>query len=170
MFDLSVPWWEIVVRTLVVYVLVFGLLRVSGKRELGQMTPFELVVLLVIANAVQNAMNGGDNSLLGGIIAAVTLVVANIAVQRVAHRVPFLERIFASEPTFLIKNGRIQRQNLEHEDVSLEELEMAAREKGFDDLGDVSSAVLEVNGDISIIPKERGGTRRRRRFRQFKTL
>src|SRR5919204_2658495 len=102
MFAMSVPWYEIVARTVVVYVVVFTLLRISGKRELGQMTPFELVVILVIANAVQNAMNGGDNSLLGGIIAATTLVIANMVVQRLAHRVPFLERVFSSQPTLLV--------------------------------------------------------------------
>ncbi|HYY55490.1 MAG TPA: YetF domain-containing protein [Candidatus Dormibacteraeota bacterium] len=168
MFTLSVQWWEIVARTVAVYVLVFVLLRISGKRELGQMTPFELVVILVIANAVQNAMNGGDNSLLGGIIAATTLVITNIIVQRFAHRVPFLERVFSSEPTVLIDNGRIVDRNREREDVSLEELEMAAREKGIDDLKEVKRAVLEVNGDISIIPKDGGGANRRRRLRQFR--
>ena len=169
MFVLSVPWWEIVVRTVVVYIVVFLLLRVSGKRELGQMTPFELVVLLVIANAVQNAMNGGDNSLLGGIIAAATLIGTNLVVQRLAHRVPFLERVFSSEPTILISNGRIVDRNCEREDVSVEELEMAAREKGIGELKNVHTAILEVNGDISIIPKDPGtGTSRRRRVRQFK--
>jgi uncharacterized membrane protein YcaP (DUF421 family) len=170
MFAMSVPWYEIVARTVVVYVVVFTLLRISGKRELGQMTPFELVVILVIANAVQNAMNGGDNSLLGGIIAATTLVACNVIVQRVAHRTPFLERAFSSEPTILIDEGRIVDQNVRREDVSLEELEMAAREKGIDDLKNVRRAVLEINGDISIIPKEKeqNGGRRRRHLRQFK--
>ncbi|HKW78318.1 MAG TPA: YetF domain-containing protein [Candidatus Limnocylindria bacterium] len=168
MFDLSIPWWEIVIRTIVVYVLVFVLLRISGKRELGQMTPFELVVILVIANAVQNAMNGGDNSLLGGVIAATTLVVVNIVVQRFAHRLPFLERVFSSEPTVLIEDGRIVDRNREREDVSIEELQMAARERGIDDLKEVRRAVLEVNGDISIIPKDQGRTARRRHLRQFR--
>jgi uncharacterized membrane protein YcaP (DUF421 family) len=168
MFDLSVPWWEIVIRTVVVYVLVFVLLRISGKRELGQMTPFELVVILVIANAVQNAMTGGDNSLLGGIIAATTLVVSNLIVQRYARRLPFLEHLFSSEPTVLIDRGRIVDKNREREDVTVEELEMAAREKGIDDLKDVQRAVLEINGDISIIPKDDGRSPRRRRFRQFR--
>jgi uncharacterized membrane protein YcaP (DUF421 family) len=168
-FTLSVPWYEIVARTFVVYVLVFVLLRLSGKRELGQMTPFELVVILVIANAVQNAMNGGDNSLLGGIISATTLVVTNMVVQRFAHRVPFAERIFSSEPTVLIDRGRIVDRNRIREDVSIEELEMAAREKGIDDLTNVERAVLEINGDISIIPKEGGhSANRRRRLRQFR--
>ena len=168
MFTLSVPWWEIVMRTIVVYVVVFALLRVSGKRELGQMTPFELVVLLVIANAVQNAMNGGDNSLLGGLIAAVTLVLTNMLFQRVAHRVPFLERIFSSEPTLLVDDGKIIQHHMDREDVSMDELEMAIREKGVENVSEVKAAILEINGDISVIPKEGFGTRRRRHLRQLK--
>src|SRR5438093_72582 len=168
MFTLSVPWWEIVMRTIVVYVVVFALLRVSGKRELGQMTPFELVVLLVIANAVQNAMNGGDNSLLGGLIAAVTLVLTNMLFQRVAHRLPFLERIFSSEPTLLVDDGKIIQHHMDREDVSMDELEMAIREKGVEKVSEVKAAILEINGDISVIPKEGFGTRRRRHLRQLK--
>jgi len=91
-FDLTTPWWEIILRTTVVYVVVLVLLRTAGKRELGQMSPVDLVVILVIANAVQNAMTGGDNSLIGGIIAATTLVAVNTAFARVGHRVPYLER------------------------------------------------------------------------------
>jgi len=86
-FGLTTPWWEIILRTAVVYVVVLVLLRTAGKRELGQMSPVDLVVILVIANAVQNAMTGGDNSLIGGIIAATTLVAVNTAFSRVGHRV-----------------------------------------------------------------------------------
>jgi uncharacterized membrane protein YcaP (DUF421 family) len=168
MFDLSVPWWEIVVRTLVVYVLIFALLRLSGKRELGQMTPFELVVLLVIANAVQNAMVARDTSLLTGVIAATTLVGVNMVVQRVGHRVPFLEHMLASQPALLLEDGKVIQENLDREDVTLEELGMAARAKGFDDLGEVRAAILEVDGSISIIPKKDGGHAGRRRLRLLK--
>lgn len=168
MFELTVPWWEIVLRTLVVYVVVFALLRVLGKRELGQMTPFELVVLLVIANAVQNAMNGGDVSLTGGLIAAATLVGANMAVRRIAHRLPVLEHLFASEPTVLVDDGKIIQAHLDREGVSVEELEMAAREKGLAELDEVRAAILEIDGSISIIPKKRREQRRFRHLRQFK--
>src|SRR2546428_12701309 len=91
MFDLMTPWWEIILRTAVVYVVVLVLLRVAGKRELGQMSAVDLVVILVIANAVQNAMTGGDNSLLGGVIAASTLVAMNILFGRVGGRLPGLQ-------------------------------------------------------------------------------
>ncbi|HEV2010098.1 MAG TPA: YetF domain-containing protein [Candidatus Limnocylindria bacterium] len=168
-FEMSTPWYEILLRTFVVYMTVLVLLRAAGKRELGQMTPFDLVVILVIANAVQNAMTGGDNSLVGGIIAATTLTVTNIAVGRWGNRVPFFRRLVASEPRLLLRDGKPIADALANERIDIKELEMAAREHGIADLADVTAAVLEEDGSISIIPKD--GTKIRRiprRFRQFK--
>jgi uncharacterized membrane protein YcaP (DUF421 family) len=169
LFDMTTPWYEILLRTFVVYMTVLVLLRLAGKRELGQMTPFDLVVILVIANAVQNAMTGGDNSLTGGILAASTLTVVNIAVGRWGSRVPFFRRLVASEPTLLLRDGKPLQEALDRERIDVEELEMAARQHGIAELKDVTAAVLEEDGSISIIPKE-GTTIRRsaRRFRQFR--
>jgi uncharacterized membrane protein YcaP (DUF421 family) len=168
-FGLTTPWWEIILRTAVVYVVVLVLLRVAGKRELGQMSPVDLVVILVIANAVQNAMTGGDNSLIGGVIAAATLVAVNIAFKRAGHRIPYLEHLFESEPTPLVKKGKLIKRNLERENVEEEELMMAAREHGIEDLAGVESAYLERDGSISIIAK--GASSKgvgRRHIRQFR--
>ncbi|HEX6062550.1 MAG TPA: YetF domain-containing protein [Candidatus Limnocylindria bacterium] len=169
LFDMTTPWYEILLRTFVVYLTVLVLLRVAGKRELGQMTPFDLVVILVIANAVQNAMTGGDNSLTGGILAAATLTVVNIAVGRWGSRVPFFRRLVASQPTLLLRDGKPLPEALDKERIDVEELEMAARQHGIADLKDVTAAVLEEDGSISIIPKD-GTTIRRsaRHFRQFR--
>src|SRR5438445_10071074 len=114
---MTVSWYEILLRTAVVYLVVLLLLRLAGKRELGQMTPFDLVVILVISNAVQNAMTGGDNSLIGGVIAATTLVAVNTGFSRVGHRVPYLKHLFESEPTVLIEGGKLIKRNLERENV-----------------------------------------------------
>lgn len=169
MFDLTTPWWEIILRTAVVYVVVLVLLRLAGKRELGQMSPVDLVVILVIANAVQNAMTGGDNSLIGGIVAATTLVSMNIAFSRVAHRIPYIAHLFESEPTALIKNGKQIKRNLERENVNMDELMMSAREHGIEDLAGVDAAYLERDGSISIIPKDAPGKAgSRRHIRQFR--
>ncbi|HEV2251498.1 MAG TPA: YetF domain-containing protein [Candidatus Limnocylindria bacterium] len=169
LFDMTTPWYEILLRTVVVYLTVLVLLRLAGKRELGQMTPFDLVVILVIANAVQNAMTGGDNSLIGGVIAATTLTVVNIAVGRWGSRVPFVRRLVASEPTLLLRDGTPLQAALDHERIDLQELEMAARQHGIADLADVTAAVLEEDGSISIIPREGTKVRRTaRRFRQFR--
>jgi uncharacterized membrane protein YcaP (DUF421 family) len=169
LFDLTTPWYEILVRTIAVYMAVLVLLRVAGKRELGQMTPFDLVVILVIANAVQNSMTGGDSSLIGGILAAATLTVVNIAVGRWGSRVPFFRRLVASEPTLLLRDGKPLQEALDKERIDVEELEMAARQHGIADLKDVIAAVLEEDGSISIIPKDGTKVRRSpRHFRQFR--
>jgi uncharacterized membrane protein YcaP (DUF421 family) len=167
-FDLTTPWWEIILRTAVVYVVVLVLLRTAGKRELGQMSPVDLVVILVIANAVQNAMTGGDNSLIGGVIAATTLVAVNTAFSRVGHRVPYLQHLFESQPTPLVQRGKPIKRNLERENVEEDELMMAAREHGIEDLAGVESAYLERDGSISIIPKGAPGKSGSRHIRQFR--
>jgi len=166
----QVQWWELVLRTLVIYVVVLVLLRFAGKRELGQMTTFDLVVIILIANAVQNAMTGPDTTIAGGVLAATTLIVANVAVSRVFQRFPSLSRLFAGSPTLLVEDGKVLQENLKRENISLDELEMAAREHGIEDLKDVTLAVLEVDGSISIVHKGEYGRAARtlRRFRQFK--
>jgi uncharacterized membrane protein YcaP (DUF421 family) len=167
MFDLSVPLWEIVLRTMVVYITVLGLLRIGGKRELGSMSPADLVVILIIANAVQNAMNGGDVSLIGGIVSAATLIGMNYLLGRFGRGIPILGRLVVEEPTLLLQDGKPIAKSLAQEHVDIEEIEMAAREHEIADLDRVAAAVLEVDGSISIIPKEGGGYHRsRRRIRQ----
>lgn len=169
MLTTTVPLWEIILRTAVVYVAVLGLLRVGGKRELGQMSPADFVVILIIANAVQNAMNGGDVSLTGGIVSAATLLGMNYALGRFGRSVPFLGRLFAEEPTLLLQDGKVIQEALRREHVDMEEIEMAAREHGIADLSEVAAAILEVDGSISIIPKTGAMHRSRRRFRQFRS-
>ena len=165
----TIPLWEIVLRTVVVYLVVLGLLRAAGKRELGQMSVIDLVVILVIANAVQNALNGGDVSLVGGLVSAATLVGINVFFDRFGRRVPYLSQLVREEPTLLMQNGKLIEKNLEREDIEKEEIEMAAREHGLADLSAVDAAVLEVDGSISVIPKEGGNVHRtRRRVRQFR--
>lgn len=167
MFDLGVPLWELILRTTVVYIVVLGLLRIAGKRELGTMSPADLVVILIIANAVQNAMNGGDVSLVGGLVSAATLVGMNLLLGRLGRGVPILGRLVVQEPTLLLQDGEPIMKNMESEHVDVADVEMAAREHGIDDLKDVAAAVLEVDGSISVIPKKGGAYHRSRtRFKQ----
>ena len=169
MLDLTVPPWEIFVRTIVVYLAVLLLLRVAGKRELGQMSVIDLVVILVIANAVQNSMNGGDTSLIGGIIAAATLVVVNVLLGRFGRRVPYFSHLFIEEPTLLMSDGELIAKHMERERIDREDIEMAAREHGIPDLSGVSMAILEPDGSISVIPKKGERVHRSsRRLRQFR--
>jgi len=165
----GVPLWEIVVRTVIVYVAVVLLLRVGGKRELGQLSVADLAVVLVISNAVQNAMNAGDNSLTVGLVAAATLVGMNLLLSRFGQKVPYISHLFRDEPTLLMQDGAFLEQNMAHEHVDKEDIEMAAREHGLGDLSEVSEAVLEPDGSISTIPFKGGKVHRsRRRFRQFR--
>lgn len=157
----SVPLWEIVLRTALVFLAVLGLLRLAGKREMGQMSLADFVVILVIANAVQNALNGGDPSLTGGLVSAITLVGMSYVLDRFGRRVPFLGRLVSGEPTLLLQDGRLIDQNLRREHLEPEDVHTAAREHGLADLSDVAAAVLESDGSISIIPK-RGDMHRSR--------
>lgn len=147
------PWLHIVLRTAIVYVAILLGLRLSGKRELGQMTTFDLVVLLLIANGVQNAMVGPDTSLAGGIVAAATLLLLNWLLARVSWRFPSLRRWLEGVPTVLVSNGETVAANLRREGVDEATLAAAFREHGIEAIGNVALAVLEIDGSISVVPK-----------------
>jgi uncharacterized membrane protein YcaP (DUF421 family) len=168
MFDLGTQWWQIVLRSLVVYAAVFGGLRLLGKRQLGQMTVFDLVVILLIANAVQNAMVGPDTSLQGGLLAAAVLLVANFVVARVRLLTPRFERLLEGTPTMLIRDGEFLPANLRKEGIDREEVESALREHGLSAAGEARVAYLEPDGSISIIPITVRVLRSRKRVRQLR--
>jgi uncharacterized membrane protein YcaP (DUF421 family) len=158
MFNLQIPPWDIALRTVAVYTVILIGLRLAGKRELGQMTVFDLVVLLLIANAVQNAMVGPDTSLLGGLLAAVILLVLNVIIARLRLRSPVLRRLVEGTPTLLVLRGEPISDHLRREGIDQETLEAALREHGVENLSDVEMAVLEIDGSISVVPV--GGTTR----------
>jgi len=165
MFDLDVNGLSIVARTLIVYLALLAGLRLAGKRELGQMTPFDLVVILLIANAVQNAMVGPDTSVTGGLIAAGVLVTVNYGVAAARERLPWLRRAVEGTPTLLINDGRFVPEHLTREGLSEDDVLMAIREHGVADLKDVRIAVLETDGSISIVPVDAATIRTRRHVR-----
>lgn len=144
-------------RPPVVYFFLLLAFRITGERELGQMTPFDLIVLLTISNVLQNAMIGPDNSLGGGLVGALTLFVANGLVARLAFYFPRVAKLLEGEPTPLIENGRILTSNLRRELITVAELEHALRKNGLDpttDLPSIKRAVLEQDGSISIVRRE----------------
>ena len=118
MLNMSVHWWELVLRSAVVYSALIIILRVTGKRQVGQLAPFDLVLLLVLSNAVQNSMNGGDNSLAGGLISAVTLVTLNYLVGYATFKSKRIEAIVEGRPLLLIHNGRVLEDVLAHAKVT----------------------------------------------------
>ena len=165
MFELDVNGLSIVARTLIVYLALLAGLRLAGKRELGQMTPFDLVVILLIANAVQNAMVGPDTSVTGGLIAAGVLVTVNYGVAAARERLPWLRRAVEGTPTLLINDGRFVEEHLRREGLEENDVLMAIREHGVSDVKDVRIAVLETDGSISIVPVDAGAMRTRRHVR-----
>jgi len=153
---------EKIVRPLGVYLFLLMAFRVFGKRELGQIGPFDLVVWLTISNVLQNAMIGPDNSWTGGIIGAMTLFVANWSFARLSYRFPSFEHILQSQPTVLIENGKILDKNLQKELLSIEDLRHALHKNQVDlddDLPNLRKVTFESDGAITIVrrlPKERG--------------
>jgi len=156
MLKLDVPAWNIALRTAAIYLVALIGLRLAGKREMGQMTVSDLVVLLLIANAVQNAMVGPDTSLLGGVVAAVVLLVLNAVVARLRLRWPRLRRLVEGSPTLLVLHGEVLADHLRREGLDQETLEAALREHGVAAVAGVEMAVLEIDGSISVVPA--GGT------------
>ncbi len=142
---------QIVVRTAVIYLLVLLGVRLSGKREVGQMTPFDLVLLLLLSNAVQNAMTGPDTSLAGGAVAAGTLLVLNYFIAEMSGMNRGFRRWVQGEPSLLVHNGKIVEAHMAREHVSLDELQRALREHGIGSVHEVALAVLEVDGSISCL-------------------
>jgi uncharacterized membrane protein YcaP (DUF421 family) len=155
MFDNTTPLLEIAARAAVVYFAVFIGLRLGGKREMGQLTAFDLAVILLIANAVQNAMVGSDVSVTGGLVAAGVLLGLNYGVGLARENIPFLQETVEGHPTILVHNGCVIGRNLKKEGIDEDIIMMAIREHGLARLEDVYLAVLEVDGAISVVPSEK---------------
>src|SRR6266513_5242638 len=153
LFVLGIPLLEKILRPILVYAFLVVSLRLSGKRELVQLNPFDLVVLLTLSNTVQNAIIGDDNSVTGGIITASTLLLVNYLVVRFLYRHEKLDRVVEGESCTLIENGQVLENKLTQQVLTRQELEAAAHKQGFGDLREVESAVLEPSGTISFIAK-----------------
>jgi uncharacterized membrane protein YcaP (DUF421 family) len=151
MFTFATSPWDIVIRTTIVYLAILIGLRLAGKREIGQLTVFDLVVLLLLANAVQNAMVGPDTSLTGGLLAAAILLVLNTVLARLRLRWPRFRRLVEGSPTLLVLHGEAIPQHLRREGIDEETLSEALREHGISNLSEVEMAVLEIDGSISVI-------------------
>lgn len=141
---------EKIVRPILVYGFLLIALRLGGKRELGQLTGFDLVVLLMLSNAVQNAIIGDDNSVIGGIIGASTLLITNYWVVRLAYWFPRMEKLVEGRPTLLVCNGKILSQNLAQELITEAELWAVLRRQGFENLAEIQVAILETSGAVTV--------------------
>jgi hypothetical protein len=155
MWTMAVPWWEFLVRGAIVYLFLIVLLRLSGKRQVGQLAPFDLVLLLVLSNAVQNSMNGGDNSVIGGLLSASTLVALNWVIGYVTFRSKRFEQFVEGKPQIIIHDGHVYRDVMNRERLTQHELEAALRAAGCAAITDVHFAILENNGQISVRRKDK---------------
>lgn len=151
MWTLEHPWWEYLLRALLVYASVFVLLRVMGKKQIGEMSPFDLVLLLLISESVSAAMTGGDNSVGAAMICAATFVVGNYFLDILGYKSKKVERLLDGEAKTLIKNGIIDLSVCKKEFITLDEVASSLREHGIKDIKQVELATLETNGKITVI-------------------
>jgi uncharacterized membrane protein YcaP (DUF421 family) len=145
---------EIGVRTVIVYAVLLTGVRLTGKRQIGQLTPFDLVVLLLISNAVQNAMTGPDTSVTGGVVAACTLLALNLIISLVRLRSDRFRRFVEGVPLPLVVHGQIQFRNLKHEQMATDELMATLREHEAQSVDQVELAMLEIDGTVSVIRRD----------------
>jgi uncharacterized membrane protein YcaP (DUF421 family) len=156
MFVLGVPILEKIFRPIIVYAFLIAGLRLSGKRELAQLNPFDLVVLLTLSNTVQNAIIGDDNSVTGGIIGATSLLAINYLVVRFLYDHRKIDQIVEGRADILVEDGKVHEHKLKRELITKEELAAAARKQGFETLAEVRQCVLEPGGTLTFIAKKPG--------------
>jgi uncharacterized membrane protein YcaP (DUF421 family) len=154
MWITSIPWWQFILRGVIVYLFLLFMLRLTGKRQIGQLAPFDLVLLLVLSNAVQNSMNGGDNSVAGGLISATTLIGINALVGWLTFNNKKAEILIEGHPQVLIHNGKLYEAALQREKLTHHELMSALRKNGCDCIEDVHSCILETDGGITVIQRQ----------------
>lgn len=155
--EMNVSGLNLVIRGVVVYFSVLVLLRVGGKKQIGQMGPTEFVAVLLISNAVQNAMNAGDNSLVGGLILAATLVFLSCTISYATYKFKSAEVFFEGAPAILIHHGKMIRENLIKEPISENDLYQLIRRQGLWDISEIKTAILESDGGLTIIKNNGGG-------------
>lgn len=156
LLQLSMPWWEFVLRAVIVYVVLLAMLRLSGKRSVGQYTPFDMILIVLLGNAVQNSLLGDDVSLLGGLVLAATLIGVNWLVGLAGSRSRLVDRLVEGVPVLLARNGKVYREVLKREMISESDFDEAMREADCARHEDIRLALLETNGKISIVTRERG--------------
>ena len=167
LLKLGVPFWELILRSAAIYAVFFIGLRVFGKRELGQFTIFDLVLVLLVANALQPAITGPDNSITGGVIIIATLLLLNRGISFLRSKWPAFDHLIEPPPTVVVQDGKLIKKSVEKEGLSEDDVMMALREHGVEKVEDCKLAVLENDGSISVVDKNSSGGRRKRRRVRF---
>jgi uncharacterized membrane protein YcaP (DUF421 family) len=153
MFDLSLAWWQFIVRGAIVYLALMVLLRISGKRTVGEFTPFDLLVVILVGETAQGALTGGDESVLGALIVAATLVALNYVIGFVTARSRLVEKFVEGEPVVIVRNGHVLETVMRRNNLPQSDLEEAMRKSQVTDPSDIAIAVLEPNGEVTVIKK-----------------
>ena len=154
MFQLAMPWWAFVLRACAVYFILLAMIRMTGKRTMGQFTPFDMLLVVLLGNAVQNALLGSDTSVAGGLLLAITLISLNWIVGFVSARSEKVEALIEGSPVLLARDGNVYREVLRKELISRADFDKALREAGCEAIDEVKLAVLETNGHITIIKRD----------------
>jgi len=154
-FELAMPWWEFVLRAAVVYVVILVMVRISGKRSVGQYTPFDLILVVLLGTAVQNSLIGEDVSLLGGLLLAATLIALNWLVGLATSRSRRMDRLVEGVPVVLARNGRVYQEALRRENIATSDFDEAMRQADCARHEDIRLALLETDGKISIVTRQR---------------
>ncbi|MEO8366252.1 MAG: YetF domain-containing protein [Pseudoxanthomonas sp.] len=153
MFKLAMPWWAFVLRACIVYFILLAMIRASGKRTMGQFTPFDMLLVVLLGNAVQNALLGPDTSVGGGLLLATTLLALNWVVGLASARSARLEALVEGVPVLLARDGEVYKDVLRRELISRADFDKAMRESGVEDIEDIRMAVLETNGHITLVTR-----------------
>lgn len=155
LFELSMPWWQFVLRAAIVYVVLLLMVRLSGKRTVGQFTPFDLILVVLLGNAVQNSLIGEDMSLIGGLLLAATLICLNWVTGWITSRSRRIDRLIEGSPVLLVRDGQVFEPVLRAQQLSQADLEVALRQADCSHIDEVALAVLETNGHISVVKRRR---------------
>lgn len=158
LFELAMPWWEFVLRAVIVYAVILVLVRMSGKRSVAQATPFDMILLVLLGNAVQNSLLGEDVSLVGGLLLAATLIALNYAVGWFTARLPRLRSVVEGEPVLLARNGEVLQRVLRRENVSPADFDEAMRRQGLRDHAQIECAWLESDGTVTLLKRRRNAS------------
>lgn len=153
LFGMAMPWWELILRGAAVYLVVLLMVRISGKRTVGQFTPFDLIVVVLLGESVGHSMVGGDESLSGGLILAGTLLGLNWLVGFISARAPRFDRMIEGRPVLIARNGELFHDVLRQQSLNVKDFETAMREVDCNDLSKVELAMLETSGHITVITK-----------------
>lgn len=151
LWHMSFSFWQFVIRAVIVYIAIIVLLKLGGKRQVGQMGVGEFVGILLISNAVQNSMNGGDNSVTGGIVLAAVIIALSLFVSWATFKSKKVEHLIQGTPTLLVHKGKIIKKNLDKELLSERELRAALRHQGISEISEIHVAILESDGFISVM-------------------